>query len=346
MPSSSSAAAGSSRTGCASPGPEFVAHEGVVRWPGTFALHHGGRLEDVQVAWRLVGPAGAPVVAALGGISATRRVSAEDDGWWAPFVGRSRPLPTERFRVLGVDFLGGRGDTTGPRRGAGAFPSVSSYDQADMLARLVADLGLGRLHAIVGASYGGMVALAVGERHPHLAERLLVISGGDRPHPMATAWRSLQREIVRFGIGHGDAAGGVKLARALAMATYRTPREFAARFDGPPRETPQGFRFPIEDYLHARGDAYAASYVPEAFVCLSESIDLHRIDPTRVRVPTTLVAVRDDQLVPLADLTALAARLPRARLHVVDSLFGHDAFLKEPELFRPIFSACLEGPAE
>lgn len=323
-----------------------AAREGIAEWSGPFALHHGARLDGVRIAWRLVGPEAAPVVAVLGGISAHRRVAAEDDGWWPALVGAGRPLCSARYRVLGIDFLGGSGQSTGPERNGVRFPSVSSYDQAAVLARLVAELGLDRLHAIVGASYGGMVALAAGERFPSLAARLLVISGADRAHPMSTAWRSVQREIVRFGIARGDAAGGLKLARALAMATYRSPAEFAQRFAGAPREEAAGFRFPVEDYLHARGDAYAARYVPEAFVCLSESIDLHRVDAAAVRVPTTLVAVREDQLVPLADMQALAAALPRALLHEIGSLYGHDAFLKEPDQLRPIFAACLEGPAE
>lgn len=327
------------------PAAGFAVREGVAEWPGPWPLHHGGALPSLRFAWRLVGPEGAPVVAVLGGISADRRVAAEDEGWWAPLVGAGRALDVARFRVLGIDFVGGSGASTGPARDGPRFPSISSCDQAAALAQLVGELRLGRLHAIVGASYGGMVALAFGERHAALVERLLVISGADRAHPLSTAWRSVQREIVRFGIRQGDAAGGLKLARALAMATYRSPEEFVARFSGAPRETAEGFRFPVEDYLHARGDAYAARYVPEAFVCLSESIDLHAVDATRVAVPTTLVAVREDQLVPLAHMQELAARLPHARLHVIGSLYGHDAFLKEGEQLRPIFAACLEGPA-
>lgn len=339
---------GSTSTAAASAPSErrVTAREGLAEWGGPFELHHGGRLDDVRIAWRVVGPDDAPVVAVLGGISAHRRVVAEDDGWWATLVGEGRALCSARYRILGIDFLGGSGRSTGPERDGPRFPSVSSYDQAAVLDRLASHLGLGRLHAIVGASYGGMVALAVGERFPSLAARLLVISGADRAHPMSTAWRSVQRDIVRFGVARGDGPGGLKLARALAMATYRSPAEFAQRFAGPPRLEAAGFRFPVEDYLHARGDAYAARYVPEAFVCLSESIDLHRVEAGAIRVPTTLVAVREDQLVPLADMQALAAAMPRARLHEVGSLYGHDAFLKEPDQLRPIFADCLEGPAE
>jgi homoserine O-acetyltransferase/O-succinyltransferase len=318
--------------------------QGVVRLRSPVALHHGGVLDAPEFAWRLVGPRAAPIVLAIGGISGHRRVGAEDDGWWAPVVGRHRALDTTRWRVLGVDYLGGSGASTGPAPGA-TFPAISAYDQAEALAALAAELGLPRLHAVVGASYGGQVALALGARHPALAARLLVLSAADRTHPMASAWRSVERETVRFGIRHGDPAGGLKLARALAMCTYRTPREFAMRFTGDPALADGRLRLPVEDYLFARGDAYVARYRPESFVCLSESIDLFRIDAAQVGVPVTAVAVPEDQLVPYADMQAFIHRLPAGRLVTLESLYGHDAFLKEADALRPIFADCLEGPA-
>jgi homoserine O-acetyltransferase len=74
---------------------------------------------------------------------------------------------------------------------------------------------------------------------------------------------------------------------------------------------------------------------------LSESIDLHRVDTARIFVPTTAVAVREDQLVPLPDMRAMVARLPVARLHEISSIYGHDAFLKETEQLRRIFTVAL-----
>jgi homoserine O-acetyltransferase len=319
--------------------------EGVVRLPSPFPLYHGGALAAAVMAWRIVGPAGGPLVLAIGGISGHRRVGAEDRGWWSPVVGPGRALDTDRFRVLGVDYLGGSADSTGPAGGGEPFPPVSAYDQADAIAAVVAALGCGPLHAVAGASYGAQVALAIGSRHPALARRLLVISAADRIHPMASGWRAVEREIVRFGIRTGDAAGGLKLARALAMCTYRTPREFESRFSGEPRRDADRFRLPIEDYLFARGDAYVAQYRPESFIALSESIDLFRVDAATVRPPVTAVAVREDELVPYADMQAFVARLPSARLATLDSIYGHDAFLKEGDALRPVFADCLEGPA-
>src|SRR5581483_9317918 len=54
--------------------PEIIVREGILDVPGDIVLHHGGRLPGIRIAWRLAGPANAPVVCALGGISANRRV--------------------------------------------------------------------------------------------------------------------------------------------------------------------------------------------------------------------------------------------------------------------------------
>jgi homoserine O-acetyltransferase len=187
-----------------------------------------------------------------------------------------------------------------------------------------------------------MVALAFAERHAALTERIVVLSAADRSQPLSTAWRCVQRQIVREALERGDGASGLRLARALAMTTYRSASEFAERFASAPIRGPDRFRFPVEDYLFARGDRYIQRYRPESFLTLSESIDLFAIDAARVSTPATLFAVRQDQLVPLADMRALAGRLGGPhRLVEIDSIFGHDAFLKEGAALKPILEQAL-----
>ncbi|HEV2269524.1 MAG TPA: homoserine O-succinyltransferase [Steroidobacteraceae bacterium] len=340
------------------PAAEPAVREGVLEIPGEWALYHGARLSGVRLGWRMVGPASAPVVCALGGISASRYVCLSEEprrsgtpetahrerlrgGWWSEIAGPHRPLDTRHYRVLSFDYLGGSGETTGPRA-AEPFPSVSTYDQAELLLRLLNHLGIKSLRAIAGGSYGGMVALAFGERYPERAGRLIVVCAADRPHPLATAWRSVQREIVRLTSESGRAADGLKLARALAMSTYRSSEELGARFAGPPALESDRFVFPVERYLLARGSDYAARHRPESFLCLSESIDLHRVDASRIFAPTIAVAVREDQLVPLADIRGMVARLGAGRFHEISSIYGHDAFLKESQQLRGAFAAALE----
>ena len=321
--------------------------EGILEVPGELALYHGGKLAGMQIAWRSAGPANAPVVCALGGISAHRRVCLTEDpreSWWSQIVGPERALDSNRYRILSFDYLGGSSESSGPNAGE-SFPNISSYDQAEVLLRLLNHLSLKSLRAIAGGSYGGMVGLAFAQRYPERVGHLIAIGAADRANPMATGWRSVQRRIVQFAMKCGRPKDGLQLARALAMTTYRSTEEFTARFNGPPTRQDERFEFPVEQYLFARGGDYASRYRPESFLCLSESIDLHRVDASSIFVPTTAIAVREDQLVPLADMRAMVARLPAGRLHEISSVYGHDAFLKESEQLRSIFAAALGSAA-
>jgi homoserine O-acetyltransferase len=79
---------------------------------------------------------------------------------------------------------------------------------------------------------------------------------------------------------------------------------------------------------------------------LSESIDLHQVDASKIGVSTVLVAVREDQLVPIDDMRALHARMSGvAELVEFSSLYGHDAFLKEANELRSIFNRVLTAGA-
>jgi homoserine O-acetyltransferase len=307
-----------------------------------FTLHHGDVLPDARVAFRLVGPDEAPVIAVLGGISAHRIVAdSAGEGWWPEIVGPGLGVDMRQYRVLGIDYLGGRGESSTPQNG-GKFPPLSSYDQAHALCAVVRHLGLKALHAIVGASYGGMVALCFAERYAELVKHIVILSAADKSQVLSTAWRSVQRQIVREAIARGDGPAGLKLARALAMATYRSAVEFQLRFGAAPTRIADRFRFPIEEYLFARGDDYVQKYRAESFLVLSESIDLHQMDATQVHTPATLIAVREDQLVPFNDMQALSARLNGPRqLIEINSIFGHDAFLKEGAALIPIIKQAI-----
>jgi homoserine O-acetyltransferase len=317
--------------------------EGVLEIPEPWVLHHRGQLSGARIAWRLTGPSDAPLVCAMGGIWCDRRLFDPADarqGCWREVVGPGRPLDSSRHRILSFDYLGGSGGSTGPEAG-GQFPSVSTYDQAEALERLLDHLKFPSLRAVVGGSYGGMVALAFAERYPERVAALCVISAADRPHPMAIAWHSIQRHIVEFSILCGRPQEGLRLARAVGLSLYRSSEEFAARFPAAPRLEGGQFVFPVERYLFTDAAESTAAFRAEAFLCLSESLDLHQVDATRIFVPTAAVGAREDQLVPLGDVRALVARMGSAHLREISSIHGHDAYLREPEQLRPLLAAAL-----
>lgn len=272
-----------------------------------------------EIRYELVGDANNEVIAVLGGISAGRHVTAhtrdESEGWWQEQCGFGRALDPTDVAILGIDFLGAqlqRGDYV---------PRVDTRDQAHALAAVLDHLEIPRLCAFVGSSYGGMVALAFAALYPERVSRLVVIGAAHEPHPMASAVRSIQRDTVRLAISHGNAAAGLDLARRLAMTTYRTAEEFAERFADSGE---------VEAYLAHCGRRYVEQFTPERFLCLSQSIDLHSVDPAHITVPCTLVAIEGDAIAPPWQIRQLAAQLgEHATFIQIQSIYGHDAFLKE-----------------
>ncbi len=203
-------------------------------------------------------------------------------------------------------------------------------------------LGVAVADAIVGASYGGMTALAFGARYAARARRLVVIGAAHVAHPMTTALRAIQRGIVELGLDTGRERDALALARALAMTTYRSRREFHDRFSPHPRVEHGALRFAVADYLWAHGARYAAAANPARFLALSLSADCHRVTPERIAVPATLVALQDDAIVPRAQLVELRARFGApATLVDVASRHGHDAFLLETDAIAAVLASAL-----
>jgi homoserine O-acetyltransferase len=305
------------------------------------APFHGGEPRDVRVRYALYGAIGSPVIVVQGGISATRHASTQSrrDGWWDALVGPDRAIDTDRFRVLSIEWLD-RSDF----EGAAAVRAIGSEDQADAIALLIGALGIDRLHAFVGASYGAMVGIAFAARYPAKLRRLVAIAGAHRAHPLAIAVRNVQRAIVRLGARHGDEESGLDLARRLAMTTYRSEREFAERCAAAPLFRDGRYRFAEEDWLESVGASFSRHFAAARFLALSESIDLHAIAPEDVYVPTTLIGFSSDRVVPLSDLCELQLRCGApAPLHVIDSRYGHDAFLKEPDKIGPLIADALDN---
>jgi homoserine O-acetyltransferase len=295
--------------------------------------------------YEVSGPPSAPAVVVLGGISATRHVCANDidpsPGWWDAIAGAGKSIDSRRYRIISFDFVDGGGAHDG-RPGH----NVTTHDQASALESVLDQLGVDRVHCVVGASYGGMVSLAFAERSPDRVSAQIVIGAAHQSHPMTTAIRSLQRQIVELGIDTGRPREALALARALAMTSYRTANEFASRFATEPVSvTNHDAEFPVESYLRHHGERFAATWSTARFLALSLSADLHRVDPARITTPTLVVAAEGDSIVRPDQSEMLALTLPNAAFTTLHSRHGHDAFLTDTRALGAIIANSLtRGP--
>ncbi len=301
--------------------------------PETFRLESGHRLAATAVTGRLYGPRHGPLVIVAGGVSADRHAAR----WWSWAVRCGGPIDLNRLRVLAFDWA--------PDATDGSV-TITTADQARLLAILLDGIGEPRLEAFVGASYGGCVGLAFAAAFPERIGSLTVLSAPHRAHPAATAWRGVQRRLLAFARDCGREAEGIALARQLAMTTYRTGEEFGWRFAPTPPPTAGG-PYPVCDYLIARGAAYVGTTSVERWISLSDSLDRHFIRPEAIACPLTVIGFSSDRLVPIEDLRELAVRAPNLRRLVeAPSIFGHDAFLKEREFVgRALHDALSSLPA-
>lgn len=319
----------------------YIDRSGILMMPYTWPLIHKGKIKKGQLAYRLRGPDNAPVIVVLGGISSHK----ETEQWWPNVVGHKKCINTEIYRVLSFDFLGGNGQSSAPEQHGKHHPHaiIDTKDQAIALNQLLNHLQINCIHSFAGASYGGMIGLAFAELYPEKLRSLIILCAAHTSSNQGIAWRSIQRQIIRLGIQTDHADAALALARALAMTTYRTPKEFEARFSSDINPRGNHYHFEVEDYLKARGGDFIRYFSKEAFLCLSESIDLHRVDPKKISTPLTCIGFNSDQLVPSKTIKALSDNsLGESQHFNLPSLYGHDAFLKETILVTSLLNNTLE----
>ena len=336
-----------------------------------------GVLPQVEIAyetWGELSAGGDNAVLLFTGLSPSAHAASSpldpSTGWWEDMVGPDKPIDTNRYFVVCVNSLGSCFGSTGPasidpRTGEPyrlGFPTLCLEDIANAGHAVIESMGIARLHSVVGASMGGMTALAFAMLHPGAAEGVLLISSAARSLPFSIAVRSLQREIVRSDPAWSSGnyppeeppTVGMRLARKLGMISYRSSAEWTVRFgreratDEPVREA-FGIDFEVESYLEAHAVRFIGTFDANCYLYLSRAMDLFDVCDhggsleaglARVQAERALViGVETDFLFPLAQQRELAeglkATVPDLDFRELPSIQGHDSFLVDMDRFRP-----------
>lgn len=133
-------------------------------------------------------------------------------------IGPGNALDTDRHAVVVVDALG-NGLSSSPSNSAAqpgaAFPRIVIRDMVASQRRLLDQLGIGRLHAVVGASMGGMQALQWAASEPRLMDRVVAMT----PMARSARWSQLVNEMARRAL-FADAACRTPRPREEAMRLW------------------------------------------------------------------------------------------------------------------------------
>ena len=340
-------------------------------------------MPEIEVSWEEWGDSQLPgerTILVMPALSASSHAASNEDnpapGWWEDMIGPGLGLDTTRYRVICASILGSPFGSTNPlsvnpqtgRPYGRDFPQITPADQAVVHAWLLEHLGLERIHAVVGASLGGMQALQLAAQFPRQVDRLVCIASTAKTTPGTVALRRVGRLAIMndpdYNEGRYDPEKGpfrgLAVARELGTITYRSRDEFNKRFswepDGP--LTAQSLTFEVERYLNAQGTRFVNRFDANCYLLLSRCMDLMDLgagQPTyaegvlRIICPTFLIGVDRDMLIPVEEQRHLAHLLEShgrsVRFEVLSSIHGHDAFLKDYNWMIPRVREFLDDEA-
>jgi homoserine O-acetyltransferase len=302
-------------------------------------------------------------------------------GWWDAFIGPGRALNTDKFFVICANVLGGCYGSTGPsslnpatgKPYGSTFPQVTISDMVDSQVRLLDHLGIEKLHAVTGASLGGMMCLCFSTLHPDRVSIVVPIATGmyttslQRIHNLEQIL-AIENDPNFHGGDYYDNARpdrGLALARMVAHKTYVSLETMEERANMQVVRDAGQFRWykpshAIESYLLHHGEKFTERFDANTYLRIMEAwqrFDL--VAETESEGFEDLFEACRHQRYMVFSIDSDVAFFPEEQRRVVHALKangvpcryiivhsdkGHDSFLLEPELFAPHLIYSLENP--
>ena len=315
----------------------------------------------------------------------------KSEGWWDNMIGPGKTVDTDHFFVIGVNNLGSCFGSTGPMHlnpdtgqvyGAD-FPVVTVEDWVNSQARLLDQLGVTTLAAVLGGSLGGMQALSWTLQYPNRIRHAVIVASA----PNLTAENIAFNEVARRAIvtdpdfhgGHFYQRGvvpkrGLRIARMIGHITYLSDDVMNAKFgrqlkadlglDGHPtslqseyRYSTQEVEFQIESYLRYQGDKFAEYFDANTYLLITRALDY--FDPARsyggdltqalskASAKFLLVSFTTDwRFSPARSRELVKALLDNKRdvsYAEINAPHGHDAFLLDDRRYLSVVSSYFDS---
>jgi 3-oxoadipate enol-lactonase len=248
------------------------------------------------------GPPGGPTLLLLHAVGCTGLLT------WFPAI----PALSKRYRVVTLDQRW---------HGQGIMSEeFSLYDCADDVAALIEVLGLENV-IVGGYSMGSIIAQRTWRQHPHLVSGLVLGATTDR-------FRNSPTEMAFFQ--------GMALSMAALRGMSRSRTAMAAA-----RGAARMLDIDNPEDLHDWALAEFRTTSPWAVAQAVAALGRHHSRPwlRRIDVPTSVVVMCKDRVIPAARQRALAMRIPGATTHEADT--GHAGCVLAAEAFVPVLlEAC------
>jgi homoserine O-acetyltransferase/O-succinyltransferase len=341
--------------------------------PQEIVLEHGGRLDWAVVAYETYGKLNKErsnavlICHALSGDAhaAGWHKGEEKPGWWDIIIGPGKSLDTDKFFVICSNVLGGCKGTTGPSspnpktgKPYGLdFPFITLKDMVDVQKRLLEHLGVDKLFAVIGGSFGGMQVLQWCVSYPDIIRFAVPIATSAYSSPQQIAFNEVGRRAITSDPDWDNGnyycgpppARGLSLARMIGHITYLSDdsmhQKFGRRLQG---KTEFGFDlasldFQVESYLSYHGDAFVKRFDANSYLYITKAIDYFDLTKNGnlslaeafkgTRTKFLVISISSDWLYPPYQCKEIAKALSANDIDVrhctIRSNYGHDAFLLE-----------------
>ncbi|MFY0674081.1 MAG: homoserine O-acetyltransferase [Bacteroidia bacterium] len=284
--------------------------------------------------------------------------------WWPNIFGSDKFLDPQKYFIICVNNLGSPyGSTsplsTNPKTGKPyykAFPSLTINDLVNTYQILAQHLEIKKINTMVGPSLGGQQALQWAINFPNQIENLVLVATNAVHSAYGKAFNATQRLAIKndktWGENNDDAGKkGLKLARSIAMLSYRSYNGFKAQQDVGACD--EGKK--VESYLNYQGNKLASRFNAYSYYLLTKVMDSHNVAKNygsinqalaQVKARALVIGINSDVLFPVCEQQFIYRNIKYCQIEMINSEYGHDGFLIEQQLNEIITNWYLRKPRE
>jgi homoserine O-acetyltransferase len=342
----------------------MLKHDHIFHFDEELLLEAGGKLPGFQLKYTTAGQLNRErnnvvwVIHALTG-------SSDFTDWWKEFFTDDGPFNTKEYFIICANALGGCYGSTGPLSANPVtgknyfhdFPVITNRDQVSVFDLLRQQLGIKKIHTLIGGSQGGQQAMEWAIRQPEVCENLILIATNAQHSPWGIAFNEAQRMAIEADPTWRDSdaragTNGLKAARAIGMISYRAYDGFQETQSENTNEKIDDFR--ASSYQRYQGQKLANRFNAFTYWLFSKAMDSHNVGRGRkgviqaleeIKAKTLVVGIETDFLFPISEQKFLAQHIPQAELEIIQSAYGHDGFLVEFDQFKKVVGKFLRHAA-
>jgi len=302
-------------------------------------------------------------------------------GWWDSLIGPNKPVDTNKYFVIATNNIGSCFGSTGPMSPnypshepfRFKFPVLTISDIVKAQRILFDYLGIHHVKAIIGGSMGGMQALCYAIEYPRFADTIISLATTAYTRPWAIAFNKIAMEAVRqdpsFKDGQYNADDiktngltGLAVGRMAGHISYLAKDSMNEKFGRNYVYTDGLYelfgRFEVERYLEYNAYNFPKNFDPLSYLYIIKTINIFNAARGsdsledalgRIKSKLHLISFKQDMLFfpeemeEIYNIMCKIGKADQCTYKMIDSDYGHDAFLVEVDKFGNYIVDILEG---